>query len=75
MPERIFGAGVKQAAAVLSKVVPNLMIYQPERPLLTGEAAGSELGSYLAMAALHALAWTVVLLAFSTLIFRRRDFL
>jgi hypothetical protein len=51
------------------------MIYQPERPLLTGEAAGSDLGSYLVMAALHAVAWTVFLLAASTLIFRRRDFL
>jgi Cu-processing system permease protein len=75
MPERLFGAGIQRLSAMLSKVVPNLMIYQPERPLLTGEAADAALGPYLAMAALHAVAWTVVLLALSALIFRRRDFL
>jgi ABC-type transport system involved in multi-copper enzyme maturation permease subunit len=75
MPERLFGAGIQRISAALSKVVPNLMIYQPERPLLTGEAADAALGPYLLMAGLHAVAWTVVLLAFSTLIFRRRDFL
>ncbi len=75
MPERVFGAGIQRLSAALSKVVPNLMIYQPERPLLTGEAAGVELGPYLVMAALHAIAWTAVLLALSALIFRRRDFL
>ncbi len=75
MPERLFGAGIQRLSAALSKVVPNLMIYQPERPLLTGEAADAALGPYLIMAALHAVAWTVVLLALSALIFRRRDFL
>jgi hypothetical protein len=75
MPERLFGAGIQRLSAALSKVVPNLMIYQPERPLLTGEAADAALGPYLLMAGLHAVAWTVVLLALSTFIFRRRDFL
>ncbi len=75
LPERVFGAGIHGAGTVLSKVVPNLMVYQPPRSLLTGESAGSELGSYLAGAALHAAAWSVFLLASATLIFRRRDFL
>lgn len=75
MPARVFGETIKQLAAGVSKVVPNLMIYQPERPLLTGEAAGVELLPYLLRAGLHAVAWTAALLAFSALIFRRRDFL
>jgi hypothetical protein len=59
----------------MSKVVPNLMLYVPERPLLTGEAAGASLPSYLGLAVVHTLAWVVGLLTLSSLIFRRRDFL
>ena len=43
--------------------------------LLTGEAAGVELGGYLLGALVHAVGWSVLLLAAATLIFRRRDFL
>ncbi|HEV8245200.1 MAG TPA: hypothetical protein VGP93_05505, partial [Polyangiaceae bacterium] len=75
LPARVFGAGIQRAGMVLSKVVPNLMIYQPPRSLLTGESASVELGTYLGGAALHALAWSVLLLAAATLIFRRREFL
>lgn len=75
LPERVFGKFVHDAAAALSKVVPNLMLYVPPRPLLTGEAPGVVLGTYLGMAALHALAWSVGLLVLAGWIFRRRDFL
>jgi hypothetical protein len=51
------------------------MIYVPPRPLLIGAQAGPGLVAYLVAASAHALAWSVVLLAFASLIFRRRDFL
>jgi len=75
LPARVFGQAIKSLGTLLSKVVPNLMLYVPPRPLLTGEAAQIQLGQYLAMAAAQALGWTVLLLALASLIFRRRDFL
>jgi hypothetical protein len=55
-------------------VVPNLHVYTPARPLLTGEAADANLLLYLAMAALQTLGWTVGLLAVAAFVFQRRDF-
>jgi ABC-type transport system involved in multi-copper enzyme maturation permease subunit len=75
LPKRLFGPTLAAFGGYLAKVVPNLMLYVPPRPLLTGEAAGVSLGSYLAMAALHSLAWSVLLLTIASLLFRRRDFL
>jgi hypothetical protein len=75
LPERVFGATLKSIGEALSKIMPNLMLYVPPRPLLTGEQAGEPLGPYLLLAAAHALAWSVGLLALASLIFRRRDFL
>jgi len=75
LPARIFGAGLATLGGLLAKLVPNLMLYVPPRPLLTGEASGASLGGYLGMAALHSLAWSVLLLACASILFRRRDFL
>jgi ABC-type transport system involved in multi-copper enzyme maturation permease subunit len=75
LPARIFGDAIRAAGQVFGKLVPNLMLYVPERPLLTGEASGVNLTSYVLSAGLYAFAWVVGLLTVSTLIFRRRDFL
>jgi Cu-processing system permease protein len=75
LPAKVFGAAIQSIGEVLSKVVPNLMLYVPARPLLTGEASGQSLGSYIALAGLQALGWSIGLLAVASLIFRRRDFL
>jgi hypothetical protein len=75
MPVRVFGAPLARLCGGIARVVPNLMLYVPPRPLLTGEASGVSLGSYLVMAVLHALAWSVLLLTAASLLFRRRDFL
>jgi hypothetical protein len=72
---RFFGQFLHDAGVALSKIVPNLMLYVPERPLLTGEAAGVSLWPYVGGAALHALSWSLVLFGLASLIFRRRDFI
>jgi hypothetical protein len=75
LPERVFGPEIHQAGVWLSKVLPNLMIYVPARPLLAGESATADLGQYLLMATAHALGWSVLLVAFASVVFQRRDFL
>jgi ABC-type transport system involved in multi-copper enzyme maturation permease subunit len=75
LPVRVFGPSIHGLGVAVSKIVPNLMLYVPPRPLLTGEAVGVSLGTYLGGAALHAFGWALALLALASLIFRRRDFI
>jgi Cu-processing system permease protein len=75
MPEKTFGTTLKTFGMVLSKIVPNLHIYVPPRPLLTGETQVVSMTQHLLLASVQTLAWVVGLLAVSSLIFRRRDFL
>ncbi len=74
-PVKTFGQGMHDFGVALAHVAPNLHVFVPPRPLLTGEAIDAHLGPYLGMAALSALGWSVGLLAVASLIFRRRDFL
>ncbi len=75
LPERVFGSAIHELGAWLSVIFPNLMVYVPPRPLLSGQAADVGLGEYLALAAGQSLAWSVGLLVVAGLIFQRRDFL
>jgi Cu-processing system permease protein len=75
LPTKVFGAPIHKAGLVLSTLLPNLHVYVPARPLLTGEALDANLRSYLAWALVQALAWVVGLLAAASFVFRRRDFL
>ena len=75
MPDKTFGAAMKRAAAVLAHLVPNLQVYVPARPLLTGETAAGSLSTHVALASAQTACWAVGLLAISSVIFRRRDFL
>ncbi len=74
LPPRVFGAGLTQLAALIGRVVPNLMLYVPSRPLLTGEVLGQSLASYVLRCGLHAFGWALALLALASWLFRRRDF-
>jgi ABC-type transport system involved in multi-copper enzyme maturation permease subunit len=74
LPAHTFGETVKKLGALLAKVVPNLQVYVPPRPLLTGESASASLAPHLLLAGAQSVAWAVGLLALSGLIFRRRDF-
>lgn len=75
LPKRVFGPTIHELGVWLSKIVPNLMVYVPPRPLLTGETPDIALWPYVGQAALHAAAWSLLLLAAASVIFRRRDFL
>jgi Cu-processing system permease protein len=75
LPVKFFGQLVHDLGAFLSKVVPNLQLFVPARPLLAGESIDVSFASYAAMAALTSLGWTVGLLTAAVFIFKRRDFL
>lgn len=73
LPVRVFGQLIHDAAELLSRVVPNLMLYVPERAQLTGEGIGSSPGAYVGLALAHTLGWAAALLGCACLLFRRRD--
>jgi len=75
LPKRVFGETIHAVGEFLSRIVPNLMLFVPPRPLLTGETSGADLSRYLLLAGAHALGWSVLLVAVGSLVFRRRDFL
>lgn len=75
LPVRMFGETLREVAQWVGRFVPNLMLYVPERPLLTGEAAGIPLAAYLLTSAGYAALWIVGLLALASILFQRRDFL
>jgi ABC-type transport system involved in multi-copper enzyme maturation permease subunit len=75
IPNRVFGSSVSTIGRGLARVVPNLHVYVPPRPLLLGEVAGQPVWSYVSWAALHALFYATVLLVGGALAFQRRDFL
>jgi Cu-processing system permease protein len=74
LPPKIFGEGVHDLGVGLAKVFPNLMVYVPPRPLLTGEAANVNFAQYMTFAGFQTAAWMCGLLALSSLIFKQRDF-
>ncbi|CAN5925387.1 hypothetical protein BH11MYX4_BH11MYX4_66530 [soil metagenome] len=74
IPERIFGSTVRSAGIVIAKVVPNLNLYVPARPLLLGQIAAVPLWEYVGRAWLVAIFYAAVLLVLSMVVFRRRDF-
>ncbi|MDI3284656.1 ABC transporter permease subunit [Polyangium sp. 15x6] len=75
LPVKQFGQQIHDMGVVLSKIVPNLQIFVPPRPLLVGAAIDVKLSSYLGMASLTSLGWSVGLLAVAALVFNERDFL
>lgn len=69
------GQVVHDAGVALSKVVPNLQIFVPARPLLVGDVVDVNLTSYLGMATVTSLGWSIGLMTVAVLIFNERDFL
>lgn len=75
LPARFFGTAIKSMGEALARVVPNLQVYVPPRPLLTGETPDASLWAHIGLASAQSLAWCTALLVLATWIFRRRDFL
>jgi len=75
LPVKSFGQALHDAGVALSKVVPNLQVFVPPRPLLVGEAIDANLPAYLGTASLMSIGWSVGLLAVAALVFNERDFL
>jgi hypothetical protein len=57
-PKKFFTEAGSEAAKVFGKIIPNLQIYVPPRPLLTGEAADVDRLDYLLLATGTAAGWT-----------------
>jgi Cu-processing system permease protein len=74
IPKRVFGSSVSALGRGLARVVPNLHVYVPPRPLLLGEVAGQPVWGYVGWAAVHAFFYATLLLVGGALAFQRRDF-
>jgi ABC-type transport system involved in multi-copper enzyme maturation permease subunit len=75
LPKKFFGELIHELGKQLAAVMPNLHVYVPARPLLTGEAADADLLGYVTMASVQSLGWVIGLLAAAAVVFQRRDFL
>ncbi|WP_437952269.1 ABC transporter permease [Sorangium sp. So ce296] len=75
LPVKYFGPQISAAGRALSRVVPNLQIYVPPRPLLAGEVADANLLVYLGWASITCAGWALGLLAVAAFVFKKRDFL
>jgi len=73
LPRKLFGP-MADWGKILARVVPNLHVYVPARPLLLGQLPDEPTWTYVSVAALHAALYATGLLAASALIFRKRDF-
>jgi hypothetical protein len=74
LPKKMFGETFARGFAAIAKVVPNLHVYVPARPLLLGQVADQAVWRYVGMAAIHALFYATALLVAGALVFRKRDF-
>lgn len=73
LPPKMFGVFASVFRGV-ARVVPNLHVYVPARPLLLGQAPGHPLWPYVGAAAIHAVFYSTVLVLIGALAFRKRDF-
>ena len=73
LPRKLFGP-MADWGKILARIVPNLHVYVPARPLLLGQLPDEPTWTYVSVAALHAALYATGLLVASALIFRKRDF-
>ena len=74
LPRKMFGSAFADVGKAIARVVPNLHVYVPARPLLLGQLPDQPTWSYVIVAALHAALYAAGLLVASALVFRKRDF-
>ena len=73
LPPKMVGSFAKNVGLVVSKILPNLHLYVPERTILLGEVDGVPIGGYVARAALNSVFYAGLLLVLACVIFRKRD--
>lgn len=74
LPVRVFGSTIKNAGLAVARVVPNLQLFVPPRPVLLGHVPDLPVWPFVGRAALVSAAYATVLLTVSAIVFRRRDF-
>jgi Cu-processing system permease protein len=74
LPKKMFGETFALGFAGIARVVPNLHVYVPARPLLLGQVADQAVWRYVGVAAIHAVFYATALLVVGALAFRKRDF-
>ena len=74
LPARVVGESAHKMGAVIGRIVPNLHLFVPPRPLLLGAVSDQPTWPFVASAWGVALCYTGVLLTVAILIFRKRDF-
>jgi ABC-type transport system involved in multi-copper enzyme maturation permease subunit len=74
LPVKLFGPEIPAIGRVAARIVPNLHMYVPPRPLLLGQVAATPVWPYVGLQALHAAFYATALLAVAALAFAKRDF-
>jgi hypothetical protein len=74
LPKKMFGEAFALGFAGIARVVPNLHLYVPARPLLLGQVANQGVWPYVGVAAIHAFFYATALVVAGALAFRKRDF-
>lgn len=74
LPAKVVGETAHNIGAVVARIVPNLNIFVPPRPLLLGAVSDQPTWPYVGSAWGIAFCYTGVLLAIAVAIFRKRDF-
>jgi Cu-processing system permease protein len=73
LPRRNFPAAARAALQGITRIVPNLHLFVPERAVLLSDDPNHPLVRYVLLATGYAALWAAGLLAASSLLFRRRD--
>jgi hypothetical protein len=73
LPVRVVGPLARSTGSLIARVVPNLNLYVPERPVLLGQVDGVPVVGYVARCGVNALCYSALLLVLASLIFRKRD--
>ncbi|MFO0680243.1 MAG: hypothetical protein U0169_27215 [Polyangiaceae bacterium] len=74
LPGRVFGETLRLLCLAISRVVPNLQLYVPARPVLLGAVPEIPIWRFVGEATMHAFLYAGVLVLLSALVFRKRDF-
>lgn len=70
---RAMPIGIRKALELIARVIPNLHLFAPERPILMPSDAPEIQLLYLGQCTAYAFGWAAAILSLSVILFRRRD--